>query len=167
MYQINDVIVYENGGVCKITDIGVPDFVTTDERYYTLQPICDNGGTIYVKINNDKVFMRSVITKEEAESYLSEVPKMEELYSTNDKLRDKEFREAIKSCEFKKCLQVIKGITMERNRRNKTGKRLNMSDDKNLQKAGKLVSAECSVIFDITMEEAKSKIKEAIGIIEE
>lgn len=164
MYQINDVIVYENGGVCKIKDIGIPDFVTTDEKYYTLQPICDNGGTIYVKINNDKVFMRSVITKEEAESYLSEVPKMKELYSTNDKIRDKEFKEAIKSCEFKRCLQVAKGITMERSRRNKAGKKLNMSDDKNLQKVGKLLTAECSIVFDISMEQAKTRITDAMGI---
>lgn len=166
MYQINDVIVYENGGVCKIADIGVPDFVTTEERYYKLQPICDNGGTIYVKLNSNKVFMRSVITKEEAENYLSEVDELEEIYSSNDKLRDREFQEAIKSCEFKRCLQVVKGITMERNRRNKTGKKLNMSDDRNLQRAGKLIAAECSVIFDISIEQAKMKIQAAMGVEE-
>ena len=30
MFQLNDVIVYENGGVCTIKDIGVPEFLHTD-----------------------------------------------------------------------------------------------------------------------------------------
>lgn len=162
MYQINDVIVYENGGVCKIKDIGVPDFLKTDEQYYKMQPVSGDGGTIYVKINNDNNFMRSVISKEEAEYLLSELPKMKALYDGIDKIREKEYRDIIKSCECRQCFQMLKGILKERSRREEGGKKLNMYDDRNLQKVVKLLSAEYSVVFNITMEQAKAKIENAL-----
>jgi len=163
MYQINDVVVYENGGVCKIKDIVVPDFLKTNEQYYKMQPLGDENGIIYVKTSNDKLVLRPVITREQAEAILLELPNMEALFDENDKIRDKEYRDVIKSCECGPCFQMLKGITKERNRRMKDGKKLNASDDRNLQKVEKLLSAEFSVVFNISVENAETKIKNAMS----
>ncbi len=162
MYQINDIIVYENGGVCKIKDIGVPDFLKTNEQYYKMQPVSNDGGTIYVKTNNDKIIMRLIISREEAEDFLLELPRMEALYDENDKIRQKEFHDIIKSCECKQYFQMLKGIMIERSRKIKDGKKLNMNDEKILQKVEKLLSEEYSMVFNISMYQAKIKIKDAM-----
>ncbi len=162
MYQINDMVVYKNGGVCRIEDIGVPYFVETKEQYYKIIPLCDESGKIYVKISNDKVMFRSLISISEAELYLAELPNMNGLYNTNDKARDKEFRDVLKSCECKQCLCMLKGIIDEHNKKVKTGKNLNMTDEKNLQQVEKLLNTEFAVVFNISMEQAKIRIKNAM-----
>ena len=65
MYQINDVVVYKSNGVCKIEDIGIPDFVSSEETYYQIRPFYEQGGKIYVKISNGDTVLRPTITKEE------------------------------------------------------------------------------------------------------
>ena len=69
MYKVNDVVVHENGGVYRIVSIGKPDFVKGQEEYYTMKSVWDDSSMIYVKINNDKVYMRPVISKAEARSF--------------------------------------------------------------------------------------------------
>ena len=66
VFEINDLVVYENGGVCRVEEIASPDFVKNNELYYTLQPLFDKAGTIYVKVENDRHVLRHIISKDEA-----------------------------------------------------------------------------------------------------
>ncbi len=162
MFKVNDLVVYENGGVCTVEEIGSPDFVSDDEVYYTLQPIFDKAGTIYVKVKNDRHVIRPVISSDEAREYLDEISEIEPMYSDNDKQRDKEFKEALRSCECRQWFSMLKGIIMERDRRVAGGKKLNMSDDRNMQKVGKLLTSEYSAALDISFEEAREMLEEIL-----
>ena len=55
MFKINESVVYEGRGVYNIEKIDMLDFLNTNEMYYILKPVCNDGGTIYIKTNNDKV----------------------------------------------------------------------------------------------------------------
>ncbi|WMJ89033.1 CarD family transcriptional regulator [Anaerocolumna sp. MB42-C2] len=162
MYQINDMIVYKNSGVCRIEDIGIPCFVETQEQYYQITPIFDLNGKLYVKINRDKLMFRSITSLEEAELFLSELPSMNGIYNANDKTREKEYRDILKACECKQCLSMLKGILRERNKKLETGKTLNMTDERNLQRVEKLLNDEFSIVFNITTEQAKLRINNAM-----
>jgi CarD family transcriptional regulator len=162
MYQIGDIVVYENGGVCKVEDIGTPDFLKSEERYYTLQPVFDDAGTLYVKVENDRHILRPLISKEETDGIFAEVKEIEPLYNSNDKLRDREFKEALRSCECRQWFAMLKGILAEQIKREKIGKKLNMSDDRNKQKVFRLLTAEVAMVYSISQDEAKEMIKGAI-----
>ncbi|MGB8454238.1 MAG: CarD family transcriptional regulator [Anaerocolumna sp.] len=162
MYQINDMVVYKNGGVCKIEDIGIPYFVETKEQYYKMIPLCDENGKLYVKMSNDKLMFRSLISTSEAESYLEQLSDMDGLYNINDKAREKEYRDVLRSCECMQCLCMLKGILREHNKKIKTGKNLNMMDEKNLQQVEKLLNTEFAVVFNISTEQAKLRIEDAM-----
>ncbi len=164
MYQIGDILVYENGGVCEVVAIGTPDFLKSEERYYTLQPVFDNAGTLYVKVENDRHILRPLICKEEADGIFAEASNMEVLYNPNDKLREREFKEVIRSCESRQWFAMLKGILQEEKRREQNGKKLSMSDDRNMQKVFKLLSSEFALVYSISPEEAKEKIKGAIEL---
>ncbi len=161
MFQINDIVVYENGGVCTIKEIGTPDFVKGNELYYIMEPISDTSGKLYVKIDNQFI-IRPVISKDKALGYLAKLREMEGTYNRSDKLRNQEFKDALHSCEYDQWLGLMKGILGEQNRREAEGKRLNMSDEKVLQRVNRLLSDELSVACDITKEEAKEKILNAL-----
>ena len=69
LYNVNDVVVYGNTGVCRVVDIGTPQFHGVDKKqsYYTLKPIFGDG-VIYCPVDNNRVFIRPIISKEEAEN---------------------------------------------------------------------------------------------------
>ena len=163
MFKVNDLVVYENGGVCTVEKIGSPDFVKDEEQYYTLQPVYDRAGTIYVKVENDRHVIRPIISKDEAKDYLDHISEIEPMYSNNDKQRDKEFKEALRSCECKQWFSMLKGIIGERDRRVAGGKKLNMSDDRNMQKVGKRLTSEYSAVLEISFDEAREMLEGILG----
>ncbi len=162
MYQIGDVLVYENGGVCEVTAIGTPDFLKSEERYYTLQPVFDDAGILYVKVENDRHILRPLISREEADQIFEKALEIDPMYNSNDKLREREFKEVLRSCECSQWFAMLKGIIQEQAKREKIGKKLNMSDDRNMQKVFRLLSSEFAMVYSISQDEAKEKIKGAI-----
>lgn len=77
MYAVGEHIVYGKSGVCEVTDI-VKRKNPADETlcdYYVLQPI-GRKGTIYTPAVNPKVFMRPIITAEEANRLIDTIPSM-------------------------------------------------------------------------------------------
>ena len=158
MYKVNDVVVHENGGVYRIVSIGKPDFVKGQEEYYTMKSVWDDSSMIYVKINNDKVYMRPVISKAEARSYLEKLSGIDAEYDTNNKEREKKNRQILKSCEDSQYLELMKAILLEQAKK----KKLNCSDEKDLQRAEKMLISELAVVFNVTVESARKSVVEAV-----
>ena len=162
MYQVNDVIVYGNNEVCKIGTIDIPDFIETTEKYYYLRPLSNPASILYVKTTNTQKPMRNILSKENAEDLLSELPTIEALYNQNDKVREKEFRDIIRSCDCKQLLQMLKGILLEKKQKETTGKKLSLNDEQNFHKVESCLANELSEIFHISVEQAKKQIKLAM-----
>ena len=68
MFRVGDYVIYENSGVCKIEAIGFLDVVgmAKDREYYTLRPEYMKGNTIFNPVDNERVMMRTSISREEA-----------------------------------------------------------------------------------------------------
>ena len=162
MYAVGDLVVYENGGVCRVSAIGTPDFLKGNEQYYTLQPVFDNAGTIYVKVQNDKHVLRALKSEKDIKACIDDADGIEPMYESNDKLRDQEFRDAIRSCDYAVWVSVLKGILGEQVRREKLGKHLNMRDERCLNRVMMLLTTEYSVACDVPREDATKIIEGAI-----
>jgi len=61
-------IMYGNTGVCEVMDYATPDLpgMPRGTKYYVLRPLFQSG-TIYCPVEQPKVFMRPVMSREEAE----------------------------------------------------------------------------------------------------
>ena len=162
MYNVNDVVVHENGGVYRIAAIGKPDFVDGPETYYTLRSVGNDESTIYVKLNNDKVYMRPVMSRKEAKEYLEQLPEMTAEYEANNQERERLSRQILKSCEVSQYQKLMKAILLEQDRKKKNGKKLNCSDEKNLQRAEKMLISEFAIVFNITVEKARDSVFDAV-----
>jgi len=73
MYQVGDYVIYGNTGVCEITEIKPLAYLGSEQLYYILTPVFQNC-TISTPVENRKVFMRPVISKEEAEQLIDRIP---------------------------------------------------------------------------------------------
>ncbi|MFI3214160.1 MAG: hypothetical protein R3Y24_12575 [Eubacteriales bacterium] len=162
MYQINDLVVYNNGEVCSIFNIGVPDFVDNGEMHYILKPVNKSTSTIYVKMSSPELPFRYTISQTEALAFLETYPSMEPMYHENNKIREKEYLEAFRACHPKQWLRIYKGITIERKRKASIGKQLNTNDDRNLHKVEKYLSSEFASTLKISTDEALHLLMESM-----
>jgi len=75
MYEIGELVLYGSTGVCRVSEIKTQDFPSTGERrlYYVLKPLYQSC-VISVPVDSDKVFIRPIISKDEAERLISLIP---------------------------------------------------------------------------------------------
>ena len=69
MFNIGDYIVHGRNGVCKVVDITHIDMsgADKDKLYYALVPMKSEDSKIFYPVDSDKVVMRPIVTKKEAD----------------------------------------------------------------------------------------------------
>lgn len=86
--------------------------VPKDRLYYVLRPENGTGGTIFTPVENSKVALRRIMTKEEVEELLGDMSRMETLDIPNEKLRETCYKECMKSCDSRNLVRMIKTISL-------------------------------------------------------
>ena len=114
MFKIGDYVVYGNTGVCRVEDITVMNMVGTEREYYVLVPVFNKNGRAFLPIDNTKVILRPVITKEQALELIDDIPNIEEIWIANDKVREEKYKELAKQCSCKSWISIIKTIYLRK-----------------------------------------------------
>lgn len=160
MYQIGDFVVYGRTGICEVTDIttmkmaGIPK----DKLYYILTPWKDKGGKIFTPVDNEKVVIRTVISKEEAIGLLNRIPSIEELWIPNEKMREAMYKESIRKCDCEELIKIIKTLYIRKQERIAQGKKITTTDERYLKMAEGSLYSELSIVLGIPEIEMESYI---------
>ena len=131
MFHIDEYVMHVTGGICQVKGISPLEISGADKnrKYYLLVPIRDKSGKVYVPVDNDAA-VRKVITDDEARELIEEIPALEEIDIENDKLREAKYKEAIKGCDPKDLVKVLKNLNNRRIKRIREGKKTTATDDK-------------------------------------
>ena len=62
--------------------------------YYQLEPVYSKGSRIFVPVGSDKLVMRKLVSAEEVEALMNEIPSIETMWIANEKKREEQYREA-------------------------------------------------------------------------
>lgn len=132
MFQVNDTVIYGNHGVCRITEIGTLSISMADKQkqYYTLRPVYQPSAVIYAPVENPKTLMRPVISKEEAENLIREVPGIDSVWIANEKEREHQYKAALQTCDCRELVKIIKTLYMRKAARIQNGKKVTAVDEK-------------------------------------
>ena len=116
MFVVGEYIVYGTTGVCKVEEIGPMQMMgpSKDKLYYTLAPLYSKGSKVFIPVDNEKVVMRPVLTKEEAEELVNEIPSIELLWVADEKSREDIYKTALRSCEPKEWIKIIKTLYLRK-----------------------------------------------------
>lgn len=114
MFQKGDYIVYRNTGVCHVADISTRENFSAGgeaQLYYHLVPV-HGAGTIYIPVDSP-VFMRHVISKEQAQALLAAIPQMERTpnYNKNQKALAEQYRTILHTHDCTALAQMILNIS--------------------------------------------------------
>ncbi len=166
MFNIDDYVIYGGNGVCKVIDIGIPDIRSfdSDKEYYTLEPVYENG-KIFAPVDNNKVVMRKVITKEEADNLINSIPTVEVNWVEDMKDRDSQFKDIIRNYDCRGFIKIIKTIIERKKKCTSDGKKLSVSDANYLKRAQEYLCGELAIALNIPKDMVDGYIKNRLKCI--
>lgn len=159
MYKVNDYVVYKKD-VCKVIEIKEKYFNNTD--YYVLVPILDETLKINVPINNNQ--LRDLITKEEAEELIKEIPSIK-VIKTDNKLIENEYRELLNKDSHRDLISIIKTTYLRNKERVDNNKKIGEKDDTYFKLAEKYLYSEFMIVFNMSFEETKNYVIDKVSKI--
>ncbi len=163
MFKVNDYVIYNIMGVYKITDIRTEkDLNDVETEYYIMEPAYGNNLTIKIPVNNSKVYMRKILSKDDVMSLIEEIPELDTVWIDDDKKRSQTFKEALKTGDTKKWIKLVKSIYIEEQEKTANGKKLMKTDEDIMKTAEKNLYEEFAMALDISPEQVFSYIKEHI-----
>lgn len=151
MFEKGELVVYGRNGICEVTDITPMklDGKKEERLYYILIPVKDRSGKIFTPVDNHKVPMRHVISKDEAVRLIDGIAQIAELGIENDKTRELSYKECMKSCQCTEWVRMIKTLRHRRAKRLSEGKKITVTDERYLRQAQDSLYAELSVALGI------------------
>lgn len=163
MFKVNDYVVYSSTGVYKIIDIRKEkDISDNDTEYYVLQPAYSKNLTIKTPVNNPKVLMRNVMTKDEVLALIASMPEVEFLWNNNDRERNENFKAALRTGESEEWVKLIRTIYLEKQEKTDLGRKLAKTDEEIMKAAEKNLNEEFSIALNISPDEVLPYILERI-----
>lgn len=159
MFKVNDYIMYGMTGVCKILDISNEKFINNEHRkYYVLSPIYYDKTIIKVPVDNNKIQMRKIISKENVALLINDIPDMEALWIDDEKKRNQQFKTMLKSGQCEDLIKLIKSINFNKEYTKSLGKKTYQSDNDIMKEAERLLNEEFAIILNISPSEVNSYI---------
>ena len=151
MFAVNDYIVYGNHGVCKVENIGTVSLamVDKDKVYYTLRPVYKNEAVVYAPVENPKSVIRAVLTKEDADKLIEEIPSLESVWIGNEKERELQYKAALRSCDCRELIRIIKTLYHRKMDRIRDGKKVTVVDERYFRLAEEQLYGELAFAMDM------------------
>ncbi len=159
MYKKGEYIVFDTTGVCQVKDVTTVDIdgVPRDRLYYILEPV-GGGGRVFTPVENNKSVMRYVLTKDEAYRLIDNMDEIDELWINDSKQRELRYKEALRTCDCKECIRIIKLLYTRRRDRQRQGKKMTEMDERYMKKAKEHLYSELSIPLGIPAGEVEKFI---------
>ncbi len=141
-----DYIVYRKE-TCKI--------IEKEDGYYRLVPV--NDTSIKYKVPVDSNFLKKVITKEEIDRLLLEIPEINTI-DLGEKQIEQEYKDLMKSGTHEDLVKIIKTSYLRNQIRILNNKRISEIDDEYFRRAEKYLYEEIGIVLNLSFENTKKYI---------
>ncbi len=131
MFNIGDIVVSSNNGICKITNIVKLDmFQEMNKPCFLLEPVTGENTKVYIPVETAEKRVRKVLNKEEAMDVIARASDIEEMVIDDEKDREHRYKEAIQSSDPEQLIRVIKNMYHRRKQRTIQGKKTTAVDER-------------------------------------
>lgn len=167
MYSVGDLVFYGKTGVCRIEDVTEMRSAASGtgmEDYYILKPLHQEC-KISIPVNNDRVFMRPIVSEEEALAIIDSIPDMkaEAFYCHNLNQLKEHYRNLMETHDCSVMIELILSVYAKRLDAIENKKKLGAVDERFMKEAEELIDGEFSAALGIPKGEVREFIKNRIG----
>lgn len=165
MFEVGDYVVYDSYGVYQVNKVGSLDMsgVPKDKIYYTLVSPYVKDATIYSAVDNPKVIMRAIMDKDEAMNLIASMKDVELFDIKEEKKRNEIFNEALKTCDCKNLVKIIKTLYIRQEQKLAEGKKSTAGDDKYLKIAEERLYGELAISLDMDRKDVKEFVEKKVA----
>lgn len=163
MFSIGDYVACGNKGVCVIGEIKTLDIsgVDKDEQYYILKPVYNAASTVYIPVALAEESIRPVLTADEAKRLVADIPQIDCLDITSEKLVEGMYKGCIRSNDVREFVRLIKTIYIRKQKRLEAGRKETAIDSKYFRIVADFLFGELAVSLDIPKNEVEEYITES------
>lgn len=163
-FKINDYIMYGTMGVCKVIDIEKGNDGRNNPReYYVLSLVYSKNVIIKIPVDNEKISMRKIHTRDEITSLIREMSNKEVIWIEDDRRRSEQFKAMIKTTECESLITIIRSIYLDKKKKKLEGKKVYKGDEEIMETAEKLLNEEFATVLNISPEDVVSYISSHIS----
>lgn len=152
MYKINDIVIYKNEGVCKISDIVIKSFKDKEIEYYVLKPVYKENSEIFVPKNNAELVsrMREVLSKEEIITLIKAMPQEDDIWIEDENQRKEQYKLLIKNGDRTELIRLIKTLFKHKEKQKEAGKKIHITDERFFKDAEAILYDEFAYVLGIS-----------------
>jgi len=169
MFAVGDLIIYGTTGVCRVEEIAQRDLSGKGEKklFYILQPVYQNC-TISTPVDSGKVFMRPIISKQEAESLVAQIPQVQSLQLDGLSTRELTdlYEQAIQAHDCTRLVALVRAIHEKRESMLQQKRKFGALDERFFRRAEELLHGELAAALEMKKEEIPGYIAERIRATE-
>ncbi|MBQ6477379.1 MAG: hypothetical protein IJI43_02990 [Bacilli bacterium] len=155
MYQADDYVLYKKD-VCKVREVKKNKMNSLD--YYILVPIDDPSLIIDVPADNRMGYIRDIISKEEAEELINNIPNIKTLENIEDKNIENTYKNLIYNGTREDLIKIIKTSFLRNQDRINNKKKISDKDSNYFNKAEQYLYNELSIALNMTFDETKEYV---------
>lgn len=149
-FAIGDLIMYGETGVCRVEDIAEKEFCGEVRPCYKLQPLYQSC-MIFTPADNEAVFMRPIITRDDAESLIAGISAIEPDICPTFAPRElsERYDRIIKTHDCNELIRLAVSIRAKRAGLIEQKKKLSAIDERFLKRAEDLLFGELAAALSI------------------
>lgn len=160
MFEVGQYVMKANTGVCRVVEIAALSMSDGEDEkmYYHLSPYGDARAKLFVPVESSRSNIRALLTPEEASCLIERIPEIEAAWIESDRLREQEYKNAIKSNEPEQLISMIKNLYIRGRKREQQGKKSTAVDDRYFKMAETTLYQELAVALGKEPEEMRQVI---------
>lgn len=160
MFKVDDIVTYGMNGVCKIVGTEEKNLLGTKKDYLVLKPLSSDKSTYFVPVDNENLMgkMKRLLSEEEIKLLIASVPEGKSLWIDSERERKEYYKKILTDSNHLELMQMINSIYIEKEEREKKGKKLHMSDERFLKDAEKILYDEFQYVLNISGQDLISYI---------
>lgn len=165
MFKTGEYFIYSTQGVCCVDHIGDYEINGTDRRCYVFHPVKDEKSTITTPVDNQRVIMRELIVKDEAEDIMRSFDHDDEddfVWDANKRARYRTFLDAVSSCNANLCAGVLKLLLIKKAETKRAGKKISAEDERFLSSIKTSLTNELALVLDSDSDSIINRIDQKI-----
>lgn len=165
MFQPGELLVYGTTGVCRVEGVVGLDQPGGDRerRYYLLKPLWQDG-VIYAPVDSEKVPMRPVMSREEAEGLIDQMPDIQAAAcrGATAQVLAQQYQSAVRNGGHQALIEMMKAIHYKRGQAEAKNRRLGMIDERYMKQAERMLYGELATALEIPFDEVEPYIASRI-----
>lgn len=161
MYQVGDLVLYGSTGVCRVSEIKKQDFPSTGEQklYYVLRPLYQEC-VISTPVDSDKVFIRPIISKAEANRLIDRMPTIhaQAYHSKVSRELAEHYEALLKSHDCADWVELTMSIYTKKQDALRRKRKFGAVDERFLKRAEDLLFGELAAALEISRDQVQEYI---------